>query len=111
VMDSGAIIKQSDVDDVFIHPKTPNTSRCVFEAERVDEDERHDDLAHMPGLILRLTFRGEATYATLRDTMERQNEVDYSILSGRIDRTKDTPDSQLTLALVGGDLEAAMSQL
>ncbi len=32
-------------------------------------------------------------------------------LSGRIDRIKDTPYGQLTLALVGGDLEAAMSQL
>lgn len=41
----------------------------------------------------------------------RQTGVDYSILSGRIDRIKDTPYGQLTLALVGGDLEAAMSQL
>ncbi|MFO5782851.1 NIL domain-containing protein [Klebsiella pneumoniae] len=43
--------------------------------------------------------------------MARQTGVDYSILSGRIDRIKDTPYGQLTLALVGGDLEAAMSQL
>ncbi|HBP2995020.1 TPA: methionine ABC transporter ATP-binding protein, partial [Pseudomonas aeruginosa] len=63
------------------------------------------------GLILRLTFRGEATYAPLLGTVARQTGVDYSILSGRIDRIKDTPYGQLTLALVGGDLEAAMSQL
>ena len=43
--------------------------------------------------------------------LARQTGVDYSILSGRIDRIKDTPYGQLTLALVGGDLEAAMSQL
>lgn len=111
VMDGGAIVEQGDVADVFLHPQHPTTRRFVFEAERVDEDERHDDFAHVPGLILRLTFRGEATYAPLLSTVARQTGVDYSILSGRIDRIKDTPYGQLTLALVGGDLEAAMSQL
>ncbi|MCS9524577.1 methionine ABC transporter ATP-binding protein [Pseudomonas aeruginosa] len=111
VMDGGAIVEQGDVADVFLHPQHPTTRRFVFEAERVDEDERHDDFAHGPGLILRLTFRGEATYAPLLGTVARQTGVDYSILSGRIDRIKDTPYGQLTLALVGGDLEAAMSQL
>ncbi|HEK0052848.1 TPA: methionine ABC transporter ATP-binding protein [Pseudomonas aeruginosa] len=111
VMDGGAIVEQGDVADVFLHPQHPTTRRFVFEAERVDEDERHDDFAHVPGLILRLTFRGEATYAPLLGSVARQTGVDYSILSGRIDRIKDTPYGQLTLALVGGDLEAAMSQL
>lgn len=111
VMDGGAIVEQGDVADVFLHPQHPTTRRFVFEAERVDEDERHDDFAHVPGLILRLTFRGEATYAPLLGTVARQTGVDYSILSGRIDRIKDTPYGQLTLALIGGDLEAAMSQL
>ncbi|HFE9963782.1 TPA: methionine ABC transporter ATP-binding protein [Pseudomonas aeruginosa] len=111
VMDGGAIVEQGDVADVFLHPQHPTTRRFVFEAERVDENERHDDFAHVPGLILRLTFRGEATYAPLLGTVARQTGVDYSILSGRIDRIKDTPYGQLTLALVGGDLEAAMSQL
>ena len=111
VMDGGAIVEQGDVADVFLHPQHPTTRRFVFEAERVDEDERHDDFANVPGLILRLTFRGEATYAPLLGTVARQTGVDYSILSGRIDRIKDTPYGQLTLALVGGDLEAAMSQL
>lgn len=111
VMDGGAIVEQGDVADVFLHPQHPTTRRFVFEAERVDEGERHDDFAHVPGLILRLTFRGEATYAPLLGTVARQTGVDYSILSGRIDRIKDTPYGQLTLALVGGDLEAAMSQL
>ncbi|WP_447532187.1 NIL domain-containing protein, partial [Pseudomonas aeruginosa] len=61
--------------------------------------------------ILRLTFRGEASYAPLLGTVARQTGGDYSSLSGRIDRIKVTPYGQLTLALVGGDLEAAMSQL
>ena len=72
VMDGGAIVEQGDVADVFLHPQHPTTRRFVFEAERVDEDERHDDFAHVPGLILRLTFRGEATYAPLLGTVARQ---------------------------------------
>jgi len=35
--------------------------------------------------------------------------VDYNILSWRIDRIKDTPYGQLTVALVGGDLDAAQA--
>jgi D-methionine transport system ATP-binding protein len=35
--------------------------------------------------------------------------VDFSILAGRIDRIKDTPYGQLTLALTGGDIEAALA--
>ena len=36
--------------------------------------------------------------------------VDYSILAGRIDRIKDTPYGQLTLALTGGDIDAALAR-
>lgn len=71
----------------------------------------HDDFAHVPGRILRLTFQGDATYKPLLGTVARETGVDYSILSGRIDRIKDTPYGQLTLALIGGDMAAAMSRL
>ena len=60
---------------------------------------------------MRLTFRGDATYTPLLGTVARNTGVDFSILSGRIDRIKDTPYGQLTLALVGGDLEAARQEL
>jgi len=56
---------------------------------------------------VRLTFQGEATYAPLLGTVARETGVDYSILAGRIDRIKDVPYGQLTLAVTGGDMEAA----
>ncbi|AYC30926.1 methionine ABC transporter ATP-binding protein [Pseudomonas cavernae] len=111
VMDAGVIVEQGPVAEVFLHPQHPTTRRFVLEAEQVDENEQLDDFAHVPGRILRLTFQGEATYAPLLGTVARETGVDYSILAGRIDRIKDTPYGQLTLALTGGDLEAAMSQL
>ncbi|MCY1436847.1 Methionine import ATP-binding protein MetN [compost metagenome] len=111
VMDGGAIVEQGAVADVFLHPQHPTTRRFVLEAEHVDEGEQRDDFAHVPGRILRLTFRGEATYAPLLGQVARDTGVDYSILAGRIDRIRETPDGQLTLALTGGDLDAALARL
>ena len=111
VMDDGTIVELGAVADVFLHPQHPTTRRFVLEAEHVDEDARQDDFAHVPGRILRLTFRGEATYAPLLGQVARDTGVDYSILAGRIDRIRETPYGQLTLALTGGDLDAALARL
>ena len=110
VMDGGVIVEQGPVAQVFLHPQHPTTRRFVQEDEQVDENEQRDDFAHVSGKILRLTFQGEATYAPLLGTVARETGVDYSILAGRIDRIKDTPYGQLTLALTGGDLDAAMAR-
>lgn len=110
VMDAGRIVEQGAVADVFLHPQHATTKRFVQESEAVDEHERRDDFAHVPGRIVRLTFQGEATYAPLLGTVARETGVDYSILAGRIDRIKDTPYGQLTLAVSGGDLDAAFAR-
>nr|WP_218627597.1 methionine ABC transporter ATP-binding protein [Pseudomonas sp. dw_612] len=107
VMDAGVIVEQGTVAEVFLHPKHPTTKRFVQESEQIDESEQRDDFAHVPGRIVRLTFQGEATYAPLLGTVARETGVDYSILAGRIDRIKDVPYGQLTLAVTGGDMEAA----
>ncbi len=71
-----------------------------------------EDLQKAEGRILRLTFKGgESTYKPLLGSVARESGVDFSILSGRIDHIKDTPYGQLTLSLVGGDLEVAMKAL
>ena len=82
----------------------------MFESENVDRDELQQDFEHAAGRILRLTFRGESTYKPLLGHVARQSGVDFSILSGRIDHIKDTPYGQLTLSLVGGNLEQAMAE-
>ena len=110
VMDAGVIVEQGPVADVFLHPQHPTTRRFVQESEQVDENEQRDDFAHVPGRIVRLTFQGEATYAPLLGTVARETGVDYSILAGRIDRIKETPYGQLTLAISGGDIEAAFAR-
>ncbi|GGH90698.1 methionine ABC transporter ATP-binding protein [Pseudomonas fluvialis] len=109
VMDAGRIVEQGAVAQVFLHPQHPTTQRFVQEDEAVDADAQHADFAHVPGRILRLTFQGEATYAPLLGQVARRSGVDYSILAGRIDRIKDVPYGQLTLALTGGDIDAALA--
>ena len=109
VMDAGQIVEQGSVAEVFLHPQHATTKRFVQEDEQVDEGEQRDDFAHVPGRIVRLTFQGDATYAPLLGTVARETGVDYSILAGRIDRIKDIPYGQLTLALIGGDIEAAFA--
>ena len=110
VMDAGVIVEQGPVADVFLHPQHPTTKRFVQEDEQVDEGEQRDDFAHVPGRIVRLTFQGDATYAPLLGTVARETGVDYSILAGRIDRIKDVPYGQLTLAVTGGNIDAAFDR-
>ena len=110
VMDAGVIVEQGPVAQVFLHHTHATTKRFVQEAEQVDEGEQRDVFAHVPGRIVRLTFQGEATYAPLLGTVARETGVDYSILAGRIDHIKDTPYGQLTLAITGGDMEAAFAR-
>ena len=111
VMDAGEVVEMGAVSDVFLHPKHPTTRDFVFESESVDRDELQEDLSKADGRILRLTFKGESTYKPLLGSVARESGVDFSILSGRIDHIKDTPYGQLTLSLVGGDLEVAMQAL
>src|SRR5690606_17964188 len=105
VMDAGRVVEMGPVSKVFLHPQHSTTRDFVFESESVDRDELQEDLQKAEGRILRLTFKGESTYKPLLGSVARQSGVDFSILSGRIDHIKDTPYGQLTLSLVGGDLD------
>ncbi|OEY66219.1 methionine ABC transporter ATP-binding protein [Marinobacter sp. X15-166B] len=109
VMDAGRVVEMGAVSDVFLHPQHPTTRDFVFESENIDREEMQQDMQHAQGRILRLTFRGEATFKPLLGKVARESGVDFSILSGRIDHIKDTPYGQLTLSLIGGDLALAMT--
>nr|WP_272494198.1 methionine ABC transporter ATP-binding protein [Stenotrophomonas mori] len=109
VLDAGRLVESGPVSEVFLHPRHPTTRRFVSESEHVDAAELHRGFAAVGGRIVRLTFLGADTYEPLLGHIARQTGVDYNILSGRIDRIKDTPYGQLTVALVGGDQDAAQA--
>ncbi|PPU68136.1 methionine ABC transporter ATP-binding protein [Xanthomonas pisi] len=107
VLDAGKLVETGPVTEVFLHPKHATTRRFVSEAEHVDEAELHRDFAVVGGRVVRLTFLGNGTYEPVLGRIARETGVDYNILSGRVDRIKDTPYGQLIVALTGGDQNAA----
>jgi len=111
VLDAGFIVEQGSVAEVFLHPQHPTTKRFVHEAEQIDEQELHEDFAQVKGRVLRLTFHGQSTYEPLLGRVAREAGVDFSILTGRIDRIREVPYGQLTVAFTGGDLPLAMDLL
>lgn len=108
VLDAGKVVEQGLVADVFLHPQHPTTRRFVSEYEHSDEEVLMADLTAAGGRVVRLTFVGQDTYQPLLGRIARETGVDYNILSGRIDRIRDTPYGQLTIALTGGDADAAL---
>lgn len=111
VMDSGLIVEEGKVADVFLHPQHATTKSFVYEAEQVDEAEMLQNFAEVVGRILRLTFQGQATYAPLLAQVAYQTGIEFSILTGRIDRIRNQPYGQLTVAFKGEKLEEAMQML
>ncbi len=111
VLDAGEIVERGSVIDVFLHPQHATTKRFVNEA--LPEERVGAELAFskIPGRILRLSFRGEATLTPALGRVARDTGIDFNLLAGRIDRIKDMPYGQLTLAMQGEHVNAAMSAL
>jgi D-methionine transport system ATP-binding protein len=111
VLDAGRIVEHGSVADVFLHPQHNTTRRFVNEAlpeESAGEQLRYE---HVPGRMMRLSFRGEATWSPTLGRITRETGVDFNILAGRIDRIKDLPYGQLTLAMQGAHVDTALQRL
>jgi D-methionine transport system ATP-binding protein len=111
VLDAGRIVEHGNVADVFLHPQHDTTRRFVDEALPEEAAGGKSIYAQVPGRILRLSFRGEATWSPTLGRVTRETGVDFNILAGRIDRIKDLPYGQLTLAMQGAGTDQALSSL
>ncbi len=107
VLEAGRVVEQGVVADVFLSPRHATTRRLIEEGGDADDAGAGGPGA---GRTVRLTYRGETTYAPLLGRIARETGVDYSILGGRVAHIRDLPYGQLTLALVGGDVDAALAQ-
>ncbi|WP_425998400.1 methionine ABC transporter ATP-binding protein [Caulobacter sp. DWR1-3-2b1] len=105
VLEAGRVVETGPVEDVFLHPASATARRFVREA-----DGEPAAGAVLAGRVVRLTFKGEATYKPVLGEVARATGVDYSILGGRIHRLRETPYGQLTLVLTGGDVDAAIAR-
>jgi D-methionine transport system ATP-binding protein len=111
VLDAGRIVESGSVADVFLHPRHATTRRFVNEALPEEAAGEQAPYAHVEGRILRLSFRGEATWTPALGRVARDTGVDFNILAGRIDRIKDLPYGQLTLAMQGERVDDALASL
>jgi len=111
VLDAGTIVESGAVADVFLHPQHPTTRRFVNEALPEEAATAQAPFAHIQGRILRLSFRGNATWTPTLSRVMRETGVDFNILAGRIDRIKALPYGQLTLAMEGGGVDRALAAL
>ncbi|GLQ94261.1 methionine ABC transporter ATP-binding protein [Dyella acidisoli] len=111
VLDAGRIVEHGTVADVFLHPQHATTRRFVNEALPEEAAGEHLPYENVPGRILRLSFRGEATWSPTLGRVTRETGVDFNILAGRIDRIKDLPYGQLTLAMQGDNVDTALRSL
>nr|WP_193570418.1 methionine ABC transporter ATP-binding protein [Luteibacter yeojuensis] len=109
VLDAGRVVELGTVADVFLHPRHPTTRRFVAEADH--REGRGPEFPGVDGTLYRLSFRGDATYSPLLSRVVRDTGVEYNLLSGRVDRIKDTPYGQLTLAMRGERLDDALAQI
>ena len=107
VLEAGRVVEQGVVADVFLSPRHATTRRLIVVGGDADDAGAGGPGA---GRTVRLTYRGETTYAPLLGRIARETGVDYSILGGRVAHIRDLPYGQLTLALVGGDVDAALAQ-
>ena len=109
VLDGGRLVETGPVAQVFLHPQHATTRRFV--REDGGDEALLPALAQVPGRIVRLTFLGQQTFEPLLAEAARACGVDFSILSGRIDRIKDTPYGQVVVALSGEQAQHACTWL
>jgi D-methionine transport system ATP-binding protein len=111
VLDAGVIVERGAVADVFLHPQHATTKRFVNEALPEEAASELAPFAQVPGRILRLSFRGDTTLTPALGRVARETGIDFNILAGRIDRIKDLPYGQLTLAMQGAGVDTALVAL
>ena len=87
------------------HP-APTTRDFVFDSENVDRDELQQDSSMPPDSS---TDPRESTYKPLLGMLPDNWVFQHPLRPDR--HIKDTPYGQLTLSLVGGDLDIAMQAL
>jgi D-methionine transport system ATP-binding protein len=104
VMESGKIVEQGEVLEVFKHPKQPITKRFVRQVTEPEETrETIEQLLHQypNGKIVQLTFVGDSAEQPLITNLIRDFELDINILQGKISQTQKGSYGTLFVQLQG----------
>jgi D-methionine transport system ATP-binding protein len=104
VLDSGRVIEEGTVYDVFAHPKSAVTKRFVTEVAGHDVPEGlARELSQRRGAcsraVLRIVFTGENATAPILSRLSRTLDIDVTILSGQVDQIGNAPFGNLIVAI------------
>lgn len=106
VMDSGVIVEEGPVLDVFKHPKHPVTQRFVKQDREMDSKETQAALKELQALypegnIVQLLFEGGSVNVPIITQVSRETGVDINIIQGSIQSTHEVPMGTLVVQLLG----------
>ncbi len=106
VMDSGVIVEEGPVLDVFKHPKHPVTQRFVKQDREMDNKETQEALKELhtlypEGNIVQILFEGGSVNVPIITKVSRETGVDINIIQGSIQSTHEVPMGTLVVQLLG----------
>ncbi|HZG86365.1 methionine ABC transporter ATP-binding protein [Paenibacillus sp.] len=103
VIDGGRIVESGAVVDVFLRPQHPTTKQFVSQAAEIEQATFGKAEGAARGMLLRVTFQGEQTYAPVLFETVKETGMSFSILQGSISRMKRIPYGQLIVELHGDE--------
>ncbi|APH03778.1 methionine ABC transporter ATP-binding protein [Bacillus weihaiensis] len=108
VMESGEVVEEGNVLDVFRNPKQPITKRFVKQV--TEPEETNEVVGHLlelypKGRVIQLTFVGEAAEQPLMTNLIRKYDIEVNILQGKISQTQSGSYGNLFIHLDGEELE------
>lgn len=106
VMDSGVIVEEGPVLEVFKHPKHAVTQRFVKQDREMDTKETQAALKELHALypdgdIVQLLFEGGSVNVPIITQVSRETGVDINIIQGSIQSTHEVPMGTLVVQLLG----------
>jgi D-methionine transport system ATP-binding protein len=108
VMESGEVVEQGNVLEVFKHPKQAITKRFVKQV--TEPEETNEVVAHLlelypKGKVIQLSFVGDSAEQPLMTNLIRQFSIEINILQGKISQTQSGSYGSLFIHLDGDEQE------
>jgi D-methionine transport system ATP-binding protein len=101
ILESGRIVEQGDVKDIFLNPKSRTAREFLTKLPRTGYDV-NSDLPREPGKpVALLTFDGDAAASPVISRTVRETGADINILAGAIDNLYISRVGNLTVQLEG----------
>ncbi|WP_367007142.1 methionine ABC transporter ATP-binding protein [Streptococcus sp. ZY19097] len=116
VMQSGQLIEEGSVLQIFSKPQEPLTQEFIKTATGIDEAlikiEKQDIVKQLPSnsLLVQLKYAGHSTDEPILNDIYKRFEVTANILYGNIEILDNTPVGEMVVVLSGGTGALAAAQ-